>query len=279
MRVSTTRNGGLPPSRFAVRAATMAALSIRPSERSKTMRLRIPMLIAAAVAVAAALVAAGCGGGDKKGAAGGGGATKRQVLKMAWGAEPPSLDPGLATDTTSSNMLLNIMDPLVKLGARRSKPVPTWPKAGTATAEDRHVPSPRRRSLDERRPGDGERLRVLVEAHDLARARGRLRLPVLRDRRCARSTTSASRTGDALKDKVGIKALDTAHAASQADLGAAVVRAAGRAPLRSSRSTSRPSRSTATSGPRRRTSSPTGRSSSHGGSTTLDRPRQERRVA
>jgi oligopeptide transport system substrate-binding protein len=81
------------------------------------MRLRVPMLIAAAVVVAVALVAAGCGGGgDKKGAAGDGGAAKSQVLKMAWGAEPPSLDPGLATDTTSSNVLLNIMDPLVRLG-------------------------------------------------------------------------------------------------------------------------------------------------------------------
>ena len=34
---------------------------------------------------------------------------------MNWGTEPPSLDPGLATDTTSANILLNIMDPLVKL--------------------------------------------------------------------------------------------------------------------------------------------------------------------
>jgi len=34
---------------------------------------------------------------------------------MGGGAEPPSLDRGLATDTTSSNVLLNIMDPLVKL--------------------------------------------------------------------------------------------------------------------------------------------------------------------
>jgi ABC-type oligopeptide transport system substrate-binding subunit len=66
--------------------------------------------------VAVELIAAGCGGGDKKGAAGDGGAAKSQVLKMAWGAEPPSLDPGLATDTTSSNVLLNIMDPLVRLG-------------------------------------------------------------------------------------------------------------------------------------------------------------------
>ena len=41
---------------------------------------------------------------------------KSQVLTMSIGAEPPSLDPGLATDTTSSNILLNIMEPLVKLG-------------------------------------------------------------------------------------------------------------------------------------------------------------------
>ncbi|HVW89908.1 MAG TPA: peptide ABC transporter substrate-binding protein [Gaiellaceae bacterium] len=80
------------------------------------MRLRFPLLIAAAVVVAATVVAAGCGSGGKKGAAGDGGAPNTQVLKMAWGAEPPSLDPGLATDTTSSNVLLNIMDPLVRLG-------------------------------------------------------------------------------------------------------------------------------------------------------------------
>jgi oligopeptide transport system substrate-binding protein len=41
---------------------------------------------------------------------------KAQVLRVIIGAEPPSLDPGLATDTTSSQVLFNIMDPLVKLG-------------------------------------------------------------------------------------------------------------------------------------------------------------------
>jgi ABC-type oligopeptide transport system substrate-binding subunit len=76
------------------------------------------MLIAAALVAAVALVlAAGCGGsGDKNAAGDGKPAATNQVLKMAWGAEPPSLDPGLATDTTSSNVLLNVMDPLVKLG-------------------------------------------------------------------------------------------------------------------------------------------------------------------
>jgi len=81
------------------------------------MRLRTPLLLAAAAVVAVALVAAGCGGGsESKPAADGGKKAASQVLKMAWGAEPPSLDPGLATDTTSSNVLLNIMDPLVRLG-------------------------------------------------------------------------------------------------------------------------------------------------------------------
>lgn len=46
-----------------------------------------------------------------------GDASQAQVLRESIGAEPPSLDPGLATDTTSANILLNIMDPLVKLGA------------------------------------------------------------------------------------------------------------------------------------------------------------------
>jgi oligopeptide transport system substrate-binding protein len=69
------------------------------------------------VAVGAAFLAAGCGGGEEgTGDRGGGGnLTASQVITVNWGAEPPSLDPGLATDTTSANILLNIMDPLVKL--------------------------------------------------------------------------------------------------------------------------------------------------------------------
>ena len=57
------------------------------------MRLRVPMLTAAAVMAAVALVlAAGCGGGGDNKAAGDGKPAANQVLKMAWGAEPPSLD-------------------------------------------------------------------------------------------------------------------------------------------------------------------------------------------
>src|ERR687893_291259 len=50
---------------------------------------------------------------------------RAQVLRFAIGAEPPSLDPGLATDTTSANLIGNLMDPLVRLGpAPNLRPIP-----------------------------------------------------------------------------------------------------------------------------------------------------------
>ena len=83
--------------------------------RTKTLWLWLALLV-----TSLALVAAGCGGDDDE-AAGTGATTEggteaaEQVITVNWGTEPPSLDPGLATDVTSSNILLNIMDPLVKL--------------------------------------------------------------------------------------------------------------------------------------------------------------------
>jgi oligopeptide transport system substrate-binding protein len=86
------------------------------------------MLVAALIAVLT-LGAAGCGGdddetaGDQTGATDtGGGPAAEQVLRIAWGAEPPSLDPGKATDTTSSNVLLAIMDPLIRLNPDTLEP-------------------------------------------------------------------------------------------------------------------------------------------------------------
>ena len=67
-----------------------------------------------------ALVVVACGGGGD----GGDEAAADGVITVNWGTEPPSLDPGLASDTTSSNILLNIMDPLVKLG-ENLEPVPS----------------------------------------------------------------------------------------------------------------------------------------------------------
>jgi oligopeptide transport system substrate-binding protein len=92
------------------------------------MRLRHPWGWLAALFSVLALAAAGCGGGDDDdGAAGTTGeaaAAAEQVITVNWGAEPPSLDPGLATDVTSGTIILNIMDPLVKLG-EDLEPVPS----------------------------------------------------------------------------------------------------------------------------------------------------------
>jgi len=93
-----------------------------------------------------ALAAAGCGGGNESSNTTGGGGTGQaanQVLRMAWGAEPPSLDPGLATDTTSSNVILNIMDPLVRLDPNTNDAKPSlaesWDVNGsTVTYHLRH---------------------------------------------------------------------------------------------------------------------------------------------
>ena len=89
------------------------------------MKSKQAWFLLAALVAALSLVAAGCGGDDDdESAAGdtaadtgdaGGGLAAEQSFTINWGAEPPSLDPGLASDTTSSNVLLQIMDPLVKL--------------------------------------------------------------------------------------------------------------------------------------------------------------------
>jgi oligopeptide transport system substrate-binding protein len=91
----------------------------------------------AAILGALALAAAGCGGDDDEASGTGtgdeGAAAAEQVITVNWGTEPPSLDPGLASDTTSANILLNIMDPLVKLG-EDLEPVPSaaesWERSG-----------------------------------------------------------------------------------------------------------------------------------------------------
>ena len=77
-----------------------------------------------------ALAAVGCGGG---------GLAANQVLNIAWGAEPPSLDPGLATDTTSSNVLLAIMDPLVKLNPDTLQAEPSLAESWDVSADGKTV--------------------------------------------------------------------------------------------------------------------------------------------
>jgi oligopeptide transport system substrate-binding protein len=84
--------------------------------RKNSLWLWLALLVSSLV-----LVAAGCGGDDDESAgtgattAEGGAEAAEQVITVNWGTEPPSLDPGLASDVTSANILFNIMDPLVKL--------------------------------------------------------------------------------------------------------------------------------------------------------------------
>jgi oligopeptide transport system substrate-binding protein len=97
-----------------------------------------------AVLAAAVLAAAGCGGSDSEGNAAPTGASSdgapaaEQVITVGWGAEPPSLDPGLATDTTSSNILVNIMDPLVRLGDDLA-PVPSLAESWETSKDGKTV--------------------------------------------------------------------------------------------------------------------------------------------
>jgi oligopeptide transport system substrate-binding protein len=89
----------------------------------------MPLLVVALLG-AFALAAAGCGGGNEEssgGGTGGGetGTAANQTMTIGWGTEPPSLDPGLALDTTSSNVLLNIMDPLIRLDVKTLEAQPS----------------------------------------------------------------------------------------------------------------------------------------------------------
>ena len=105
--------------------------------RIKTLWLLLAMLVASL-----ALIAAGCGGDDDGETAGtgttteeeGGGEAADQTITVNWGTEPPSLDPGLASDTTSSNIVFNIMDPLIKLDEDLN-PVPSLAES-FETSED-----------------------------------------------------------------------------------------------------------------------------------------------
>src|SRR3954465_15209836 len=93
------------------------------------MRTRSSIVLAALLVAVAALVAAGCGGGSSSSSSGSGGGSGKlaadQTITTAGGWDPPSPAPGRATDPRSANVLLNIMDPLVKLAPKPLKPLPS----------------------------------------------------------------------------------------------------------------------------------------------------------
>ena len=229
------------------------------------MRITVRVVQAAAVA-ALAVLAVGCGSSGDTGRNGSG--VIDQVININWGAEPPSLDPGPRDghDVRRRDHEHHGSARQARQGSR-AHPESREVVDGLRRREDRHLQAPRRRPLDERRPRHRAGLRVVVEAHDLAGARGRLRVPVLRDRRSGRVQRVQGELRRAPRQgrREGAR---RPHAAGGAHVTAAVVRAAGRPPVVPRGPSGRRSRSSAASGPTRRTSSPTGRSSSRAGPTT-----------
>jgi len=105
------------------------------------MRNKIRWSWLALLVASLALIASGCGGDNEASSTGtteGGTPAAEQVITVNWGTEPPSLDPGLATDTTSANILLNIMDPLVRLD-KDLNPVPSAAESFETSADGKTV--------------------------------------------------------------------------------------------------------------------------------------------
>jgi oligopeptide transport system substrate-binding protein len=84
-----------------------------------------------AAVLAFVIGAAGCGSGGSNGSTSGTPANATGgTLTMAFGSEPPSLDPGLATDTSSAFVVFNTNTPIVDLGpAPDLKPEPALAKS------------------------------------------------------------------------------------------------------------------------------------------------------
>src|SRR5258708_33464588 len=88
-------------------------------------RFAWPVGLAAVLSLAIGAAACGGGGGNNNTTTSKSGSSGNETLRMAIGSEPPSLDPGLATDTTSAFVVFNTNVPIVYLGpAPDLKPQP-----------------------------------------------------------------------------------------------------------------------------------------------------------
>ena len=169
------------------------------------MRITVRVVQAAAVA-ALAVLAVGCGSSGDTGRNGSG--VIDQVININWGAEPPSLDPGLATDTTSGDVITNIMDPLVKLD-KDLEPIPNLAKSWTVSDDGKTVTFKLR---DDGRWTNGDP----VTAQDFEWSWKRTISPELAADYAyqffgivgAAEYNACKENCDALRDKVGVKALD-----------------------------------------------------------------------
>jgi oligopeptide transport system substrate-binding protein len=165
-------------------------------------RLRLSTIVFAALLVFAL---SACGGDDDDD---GGAPTEGQVLRLVLGSEPPSLDPGLASDTTSANILFNLMDPLFKLNAEL-EPVPELAEGFEKSDGGKTVTVTLR---SDGRWTNGDR----VTAQDFEYAWKRTMSPELAADYAyqffgivgAAEYNACKKNCEALRDKVGVKALD-----------------------------------------------------------------------
>jgi oligopeptide transport system substrate-binding protein len=165
----------------------------------------------ASLMAALMLAAAGCGGdGDDDGGGGGTGAgAEGGEITFAWGAEPPSLDPGLATDTTSANVLYNIMDPLVRLEGENLEPKAAAAESWEETEDGKVITFTLR---DDLKWTNGDP----VTAEDFAWSWKRTLSPELGADYAyqlygiqgAQEYNSCEKDCDAVADKVGVEAVD-----------------------------------------------------------------------
>ena len=220
--------------------ASRGKSSSRPSEGGRSRMRKRSIMWAGLVGLLAVIVV-----GTSVAATGKLGRTsKAGVLRMSIGAEPPSLDPGLATDTTSANILFNLMDPLIRLGdppALKAEPGAATSWIGQGCRSSRSTCAARQ--VDERaarRP----------PATTSTRGCGRSRLSWARTTRTSssgsrapRRTTAAIRQGE-LQRAAGRRSGSRrrhVQAADHADLAAAVVHPAAVAHLVPARATRPPS--------------------------------------
>jgi len=95
-------------------------------------RFAWPVGLAAVLSLAFVAAACGGGGGSNNTTTNNSGSGGDRTLRISIGSEPPSLDPGLATDTTSAFVVFNTNVPIVYLG-----PAPDLaPKPGLAQSWD-----------------------------------------------------------------------------------------------------------------------------------------------
>ncbi len=157
---------------------------------------------AALLAVVLLVVGAGCGGDGEEASA------EENVLRIAVGSEPPSLDPGLLTDVVSANIVLNLMDPLVKLDENlepEAALAESWDVSEDGTTVTYHL-------RDDGGWSNGDP----VTAADFEYSWKRILDPKLAAGYAyqfygvvgATEYNSCEKDCDALRDKVGVKALD-----------------------------------------------------------------------